>query len=390
MYCSPDYSSSDHDGRHPASPTRLDLSGTWKFTPIRCLPSETECSRQLAELPASERTFQIDLPDNLRRRFPWFTGEGRFTRDFNLPVNTTSEGQMQLLIGGIGSLDRVFINGEEVGDSGYSLATNTDARFHSTWSKVRYYSVHHSILQERNRIEIHFVALDVKAGVHRGPIVLGTADELYSRYWWSAFLFEYIYQAETILAFFIFFFFLIYTLAPPVERGFRYMTAAFAAYAIHSLYFIPLPIALDYLLFLKLQWVARILSQQWIIISMLLLVRLSNRRIEHFVHVIAGVLILVTFTAPSYSRYFSIATWIQLAFQLEILYFLGVYLLQHRERGDRSMIKVVLTVNLIVTLAYISDLLLRLYVFNTPWVYHYMALLNMLQFLGLYSYKMYA
>ncbi|MCB1174044.1 MAG: hypothetical protein KDK39_10780 [Leptospiraceae bacterium] len=368
----------------------VDLSGQWIWTPVACLPGETLCNQELQAFQQQHKGATLLLPDNLHRYAPWFIGQSSVRREFSLPQALEGDQNLRILIGGVGSLDSVWINGVEVGSSGYDASTTAESEFLSAWSKVRFYSVHRSILRKINEIEIRFTAIDVKAGVHRGPVLIGTEKELQLQHWLYVLFFESIFQAETILAFFIFFFFVSNFLSKPVEPGFGYMGAAFAAYAVHSLYFISLPIGLDYLLFLKVQWVARILSQQWIILSMLCLIQICSPWLKKTVHGLAAILILVVFTPREFTLYLQFAAWTQAFFQLEILIFLALIPILYRRQAEPIMMRKVLFMNFIINIAYSADLLLRLNLLNTPWLYHYMALFNMLQFLGMHSHKLYA
>lgn len=351
----------------------LDLSGPWRFIPDAG-PDNPGLSGELL----------IKAPSNLRRTLPHFNGAASLVREFEW--SSESNHSLRLLIGGVGSVDRLFLNGVEIGGHG---AAHKHGYFRSSWNTVRYYSIPAGLLKAQNTIRIHFVSIDVKSGIHRGPVLLGKSSDLDATYWLLSFFYDTLFQAETVILFFLFGFFLVTMPFRSRERGFLYIAFAFLAYAIHSLYYIELPVAVPYLWFLKVQWIARIFSSQLTFLFFLRTTYLGSRRLDLSLWIPLGIFSVWTLFAPDFDHYFLVAQLTQLYFCIMVFaHCLHFWL--NRSEGDAAQIKTIVVAVPIVLFSYVSDLFLRLYWNDWVFLYHYVALFNVLQFLVLYSLTLFA
>ena len=155
-----------------ADPATIDLADDdWELTLLECLPGETQCAENLRRLTQSDRdptgrTYQVSVPENLHQRFAWFHGRAVLRKNFpttNATAVLPDAGlpaipDPAVLIGGIGSVDTLRLNGVPVGSTG-AAADPGDNRFASAWNTVRFYRLPSNLLRPNtdvNTIEIEF------------------------------------------------------------------------------------------------------------------------------------------------------------------------------------------------------------------------------------------
>lgn len=360
-----------------AGNTGIDLTGSWDITDSECLDSEKECR----SLPAET----ITIPSNLKSSQPKFTGKVTMTKNF-FADTAMQEIPVALMISGIGSADRVYINDYLIGQTGSFDETGCKS---SAWNTVRYYHIPAQLLTDENQITIQIAACDVKSGIHRAPVVIDTHESLRNTKWLHSFFYEYIFYAETILLLFVFGFFILTLPIRGTDHGFLWITAAFLSYGLHSFYYIEWPGFSNHLTFLKLQWVFRIFSSEFTFLFFRSTLNMKGK-IHKISLLLPGLMFsLWTLVSNSYSDYFKVALITQIYFCIMVAGHCTYFFMKRTEENKRQVYTIILSTP-IVLVTYICDLSIRAYWSNLPFLYHYASLFNVLQFLVLYSLTLFA
>lgn len=112
-----------------------------------------------------------------------YDGYAWYRRSFFLPEDYRNE-DMILLLGKIDDYDQAFVNGTQVGSTGYLSSGNLNLRDDAAYQQVRNYTVDHSILKpgEINTIAVRVYDKYVDGGIYEGPIGL-IRQTRYTRFW---------------------------------------------------------------------------------------------------------------------------------------------------------------------------------------------------------------
>ncbi|MCR9145105.1 MAG: histidine kinase [bacterium] len=384
-----------------ADPATINLADDdWELTLLECLPGETECSENLERLTQSDsdsdeasRTYQVSIPENLHQRFAWFHGRAVLRKSFASLAGATaafpdagllSVSDPALLIGGIGSVDTLRVNGVAVGSTGAAPEPQAD-RFASAWNTVRFYRIPSKLLREsENTIEIEFWAVNVKAGLHRGPVLIGSQSALRSDYLWYRLIYQDVLFAQTVLLLFGLLYFLSGLRKYDREDGFHLMALTFFGLMIHSLYFLELPLALiaglNHLLFLKVQWFALAIAMQSASHFQWRLTRLPRRLLDAIAAcVVASGLIALVFV-ENYAQYYLVVALHQSAMILAAVHSF-LYAWRYRRMANTKHLSIVFVGGAMVALpAFAMDAALRFYLHNYSWVFQYTVIGNIIHF----------
>lgn len=355
----------------------LDLSGEWKITLDTCLETESVCLKRISE----QNTFTISVPSNIHSTIPWFFGKMRYTHEF-ITDNTSAN---LLFLGSIGSVDKVYLNGKLLGGEGF----HEEGFSLSSYNTIREYRVPQNVLQiGANQLEIEVYVLDVKGGIHTGPILFGNREDVAWETNLAKLVREYIFIAVPIVLIMVL---IVFSVTVPIWRpgeGNVWIALSFFGYCIHSLNFLPVPWSGDYLTFLKIQWIGRIASK---VFSFLYFYYSFGLRFRYRNEIaIGGFLFLsaITVYPDNYLDYFGIERMIHLSF-FGIL-FLPIYWKRSIVDDERwNNWRHYLALVGPVLLFYTNDALVRFYVLNTPWMFHYFSLVNIISFLSLFIYHIY-
>jgi signal transduction histidine kinase len=359
-----------------------DLSGDWQVRLLSCLPTEAECLKR-----RTNEIYTVHAPMNLHDRFPWFFGVAEYTLTFKHHVArppAQHEPDM-LVLGSIGSIDETYINDVFIQREGiYSTGSVVSA-----WNKVRVYHLPTGVLKEGdNRLRVRATVLDFKAGIHSGPLRLGDAQELLPASIGYQYLREYLFFGPPILTFVMVLVLLITAKYWQRDEGNLYLILASAGYILHCLYFVPVPFFRDYLFLLKLQWIGRIVSVVFTTTYFL-----SNFQIRtpaiHLAWIAIGVVLSAwVASAPSHAEFFATMRWQQWAF-LTHLAFPFLYWRRMQQSPRREIYMQYAIVAPVVAALYLNDALVLAYVIGGTWLYHYMSMLNVMNFLSHYSFHLY-
>ena len=365
-----------------ASPA-MDLSGRWNLQLRSCLPNESTCTLKLSALSAKATT--VDLPANLHAQYPWFYGEMLLTRTFEHQPKNGAELPNLLILGSIGSVDETRINGVLIGKEG----AHGPGSVISAWNKVRAYEIPGGLLKTgQNTIEVRIIVLDYKAGIHAGPLqvtnALSAQFELFGMRIWR----EYIFQAIPLLLIVVMAAFPMVITFWQKDQGNLFLVLAFFAYLIHSVYYFPIPLPVDYIIFAKTQWIARIWS---VMFSALYFARnMDYFRWKHeFLWIALGLMLSgsTIFVSDLYSFHTNMY-WSQIAFLTHLLYPFLFYRTA-MSGAHRLIYRRYLPQSLVVLSVYLHDCFVIGYTINTPWLYHYMSIFNVIHFIDHFSFHLY-
>ncbi|MFZ5629593.1 MAG: sensor histidine kinase [Spirochaetota bacterium] len=358
----------------------LDLSGAWQVRLVSCLPGEKQCQLHLNAEPQS-----LELPANLHAIYPWFYGEAVFERTFQYE-NAKEISQHDLIIlGSIGSVDETRINGILIGKEGY----RTQNVVLSAWNKVRAYEIPEgTLLNGTNTIQIKITVLDHKAGIHAGPLKLTDGNS--ARYSLLALQIwrEYIFVGIPLLLMIVVVAFLMVVAYWQKRQGNAFLVLAFFSYFMHSFYFLPIPLGIDYLNYAKLQWIARIWS---VMFSALYFARnLGYFRWHHeIIWLILGFsLSASTIMVSDFWQFANNMLWNQIGF-LSHLFYPFIFYRKTLAGPRRTIYRRYLPQSLGVLAFYVHDTLVIGYQLNTPWLFHYMSIINVIHFLDHFSFHLY-
>lgn len=363
----------------------LSLEGSWQIELVQCQNKDKICKKNLLIDPHS---FRMYLPQNLHQKVPWFHGVVKFSRQFKIDEKQVDNFNL-LIAGSIGSEDEVLINGILVGSTGYYFPEKNQKLILSSFNKLRVYNIPAGLLKTSiNTIEIYALTLDVKAGVHTGPLLIGNSSDLILKVFWLRLIREYIFLSIPILLLAVLTVIFITVKYWGPDEGNLYLAMAFIGYFIHSLYYIPVPWFGDYLLFLKLHWSGRIISVVGTILYFYRHFGLKNIIFENVIVLFGLSEIASIFLTNCSNDFFQMALWQQWSFFLFLWYpFTFSQKIKKRERF--SAYKIYLIIVIPVTFTYLNDTLIRSYTINTPWMYHYMSIGNVINFLYHFTYQLY-
>lgn len=346
----------------------IDLQGSWNLELVSCLETEPQCRLNMQ----NQARFQVTQPANLHEIVPWFYGRARLSRKFTLPAEVNYD-DPALLIGPLGSVDQVFLNAVSIGQTG---SLHEGQRFSSAWMKPRLYPFSREILRHgQNEVVIELQILDPKAGIHAGPVSLGSYEDLRGQFIFQKFLqtdFHILTLGTLLVAIIVF----LATFASiGTERGKFYILLAFAGYLLYSLYFLEIALPVGHLQFLKIVMIGRVVSAYingvWI---QYLLTGHVSRKFVAFLWSITGVFSLLIVLSGSYTVFIAAMQ----VFYASIVAFLVGYLIWYGR--NYSQIQERLRQPYLLGLiwaagAYVIDLTNMLQITNLPWVNHYSAAL---------------
>lgn len=360
----------------------IDLSGIWNLKFVHCLANERRCAQNLASATGEQR---VSLPANLHSNYPWFYGEVIFTRSFTYQAQGKDSVPDLLLLGSIGSVDETRINGILIGKEGQYAAGSIV----SAWNKVRAYELPAGILRPgQNEIEIRVTVLDFKAGIHAGPLELTHARPVQYHLLGLRILREYIFIAIPLLLMVVVMAFLTAITYWQRDDGNGFLVAAFFTYLVHSIYFLPLPWSIEYLTFNKIQWVGRIWSVMFSALYFAKNFGFYSWRRDSLWIIFGIILSLLTIRVSTLAEFSDTVFWVHIAFLTHLFYPLFFY--RKTLSGPRRIIyRRYLPQSLVVFAAYVHDTFVIGYAINTPWVFHYMSIINVVQFLDHFSFHLY-
>lgn len=368
-------------GASPAAP-KIDLTGEWTLKLVGCLAGEGDCTARLA---AVRREVQIALPSNLHSAYPWFYGDAVFSRSFRYEIPSGDSPPNLLVLGSIGSIDETRINGLLVGKEGNDSEGSTV----SAWNKVRAYELPAGILRQGlNQVEVRVRVLDYKAGIHSGPLHITHARRSQYVLLGMRVLREYIFQAIPLLLIVVMAAFLMVIAYWQKGQGNSFLVAAFFSYLIHSVYFIPVPLSIDYLTFNKIQWIARIWSVMFSALYFAGNLGYFKWRHEILWIILGATLSGTTLVASSLAAFAQNMFWNQIVFLSHLLYPFLFYK-KTLSGPHRTIYRRYLPQSLLVLAFYLHDCLVIGYQINTPWLYHYMSIMNVVHFLDHFSFHLY-
>ncbi|MFO1469663.1 MAG: hypothetical protein U1F27_01325 [Turneriella sp.] len=378
----------------------INLEGPWQLRLLQCLPAEIECQARLSarsrnHLGASEVTraktyaadsISVTVPHNLHSQFPWFYGEAEYRHDFNYSRGTAPREPNMIILGSIGSVDEVHFNGQLIGNDGIY----EQGMVVSAWNKVRAYRLPSGILREGlNTISVRITVLDIKAGIHAGPLRLGNASEFTTEVFLLRLWREYIFTAAPILFIVILFGFLLTSPYWQRSAGNAWLIAAFVSYLVHSVYFVPIPVSFEYLSFLKLQWSGRIASAAFTTLYFLSNFGVQTKRSIFAWSFIGLFYILFAFWPGTLATFALVMQWQQWTFIGHVAV-LWVYFRQMKKSAKRSIYNHFIAASIPVSVVYLSDASMFSYLTNAPWIYHYTSLFNAINFIDHFSFHLYS
>lgn len=254
---------------------------------------------------------------------------------------------------------------------------------------MRAYEIPAGILRKgANRIEVKIIVLDPKAGIHAGPMEITNAHAAQSFLPWFHLVREYVYLSIPLLLLVVMVSFLSAIPYWQKDDGNVFLVSAFFSYLIHSAYFIPLPYSFDYLTFNKIQWIARIWSVMFSALYFAKNLGFFQWKRETFWAFFGGALSLLTLRTSSLGSFSDAMFWIQIAFLTHLFYpFLFVRQIRHSPRW--VIFRRYWPQSLMVLMIYLHDCFVITYRINTPWLFHYMSIVNVIQFINHFSFHLY-
>lgn len=358
----------------------LDLAGEYRLRLLECAESERECREKVKK----KNEYIVRQPQNLREVVPFFSGRAVLETTF-----TTGEiADAALLIGGIGTVDKTYINGHMIGSSGF---TDHEGNVLPAWNRVRFYSIASDFLNKNNenRLRIEFQAFNVKSGIFRGPVKIDSYDNLVSEYFWLRFVYELIhYMTFGIIIISLFYLITIASLRDN-KLAYYYLAATIGVYFLRSLYFIELPFSVDYLMFLKIQ-ISGMATAFWsggtYVVTNMTQKRDIKMELFHLIMALAAVsLIFSSACYNSYYRNVSIVFGFYVVFEIIAAVVMVII--------NRAFIKNIFFISMagmtVTAFLHGVDFANHLFITNWPWLYHYLAPVLLISFLILNSYQLY-
>lgn len=361
----------------------MDLAGAWSVTLQGCLAGETACEKNLSQ--STERNAGINLPENLHSRFPWFYGKALFTKTVEYQKQNGTPEPNLLILGSIGSVDETRINGVLIGKEGQHGTGDVV----SAWNKVRAYEIPAGLLSPgKNTIEVRVTVLDYKAGIHAGPLQIVNAHSAQFEIFFMRVWREYIFQAIPLLLIVVMSAFLMVVKYWQKDQGNLFLVMAFFSYLIHSFYFFPIPLSVDYLAFSKIQWIARIWSVMFSALYFARNMGYFRWKHEFFWIALGAILSVSTALAGELQSFHTNMFWNQIVF-LTHLFYPFLFYRATMSGAHRLIYRRYLPQSMVVLAVYLHDCFVIGYAINTPWLYHYMSILNVIHFIDHFSFHLY-
>ncbi|MCC5815717.1 MAG: hypothetical protein JJT78_13260 [Leptospira sp.] len=324
---------------------------------------------------------KIPVPENLRKFYPHFIGEGKYSLEFDL-IDPESD---LILLGSIGSVDRTYLNGVLIGREGYAEKEFSVSAF----NKVREYSIPRGILKPNNNlIEIYFTSMDIKSGIHAGPLMIGKKENLYFTVEYWRVIREYIFLAMPVILIIILVLFLVTMSVWRPGEGNVFLCLAFIAYFFRAMYFIPFPWPGDYLNFLKIQWLGQYVAQFVSIVYFMRTFGIHSKSFDWTMHAFLIMGVVALGLSGTYEEEYTIEMYQHIL--VNIIVALLIFAKFWIKNPDRiSNWKHYTGASIIVIILNTFDIFMRMYKINTPWLYHYMSVINTINFLGFYMFHIY-
>ena len=358
----------------------LDLSGQWELKLLRCNSVESVCQKKYSDL---KTVFSVNLPQNLHQQFPEFYGLLEFRKIVVVSQDSNLERLQTLLLGSIGSADITYLNNIPVGYTG-----NFNEHFSfSSWNKVRAYSIPPGVLKfGQNEIRILVNTLDAKGGIHAGPIAIGSHEELIESTFFQTFSREYVFIAIPFLVFLVLILLVFTTRYWRREEGNIYLVIAFIGYLIHSIYFIPFPLFLNYTASVQLLWIMRLVS---VFGTAMYFVRSFGIRDRVPFIISAGCLVFASLHLIWQNDLYSTFSAIKNQYLVYIFLLLLPPVYAGKKYFSYGEFRMQFAGTIMVLLTYSSDFVMLLTSNDFPWLYHYFSVVSVFHFLYFFSYHLY-
>ncbi len=342
---------------------------------LSCFKEDNQCTSRYN----NQKTQQVQLPQDLHRIAPRFYGKAEFTKDFFID-SSESMNDTLMVVGGIGSADKVYLNGSLIGSQGYYQ--NKDSRFSmSAFNAIRAYRIPAGILQSgKNAVRIVVWSFDIKAGIHRGPILIGPSSDLMLKVYTLQFLHEFIFLSIPFLLLVVLGVFFSTMKYWHPNEGYIFLVIAFIGYFFHSLYYIPIPWYGNYLTFLQIQWIGRILSKFGTLLYFYRHFGLRNNHVTLWAIVFFSIEILFILQAQNFTDLTATILWQQWSFLLVL--WLPLFWYKRISAPDHKRAwRIYIIIAIPVSVTYINDAFVISQAIAMPWLYHYMAMGNIINFL---------
>ena len=149
---------------------KVDLTGTWKFSidNFGNMNSPETDDRNWDDIYVPMKWEQQGYAD--------FDGTAWYHKRFSLPVSLEGEG-LYLVLGKIDDYDKVYLNGEKIGQvedlEGYSRFSRSDS-----WALYRIYKIPMNLLKSKNLISVEVEDVYLDGGIYEGPVGIMTQSEV--------------------------------------------------------------------------------------------------------------------------------------------------------------------------------------------------------------------
>ncbi len=357
----------------------LDLAGPWRLTALRSADERrdgTSTNNHLDKVYTLPENFHVYVQD--------FAGELQFEREFEL--RSVPE-RPAVLIGAAGTADVLRLNGTVVGRTG--TVWNGDVSI-SYWNSPRLYAVPRDALRiGRNTIHISLTSLDEKAGVHRGPLLLGDYADLSREYNRQRLLYEFLPAGATIFLAYVLIFFLATQLLGILRYEYFYVALAVAAFLIFCGQYVPLYLPFSRLSVLRLTLAAGYLAA---ILNLLFFYRLfvgRNARVELLLLGPGMIPAVLHFVVADFAALWTLARYVHVFVFAVVFVVVLIFADLYRRRPEyRRILHFMLPAAVLSAAGNFWDYLIRLHVVEGTQMFLYAAPLYVVGVLVLHSHMM--
>lgn len=151
----------------------VDLSGEWSFI--------IDSTDKWIDPKANTKNWEKHILPSYWDKYGYkdFDGTAWYRKEFDM--DNTKTGKYVIVLGRIDDKDKVYINGELVGQTWSTSETGT-RYYHEDHKQFRGYYFDSNLLKKRNTIAIKIYDRGMQGGIYTGPIGIAT-QENYSKYW---------------------------------------------------------------------------------------------------------------------------------------------------------------------------------------------------------------
>jgi hypothetical protein len=147
----------------------FNLSGKWKFSPYR----ERNCTSEKFD---DSQWPEINVPGKWETQgYPGYDGYAWYRKKFTLPSDMQNQ-RLYIVLGKIDDMDKVYINGELIGQT-EDLKRYREYNRSNSWRMYRAYPIPQGVLKEQNTIVVQVYDKYGDGGIYEGPVGLAQPED---------------------------------------------------------------------------------------------------------------------------------------------------------------------------------------------------------------------